>query len=158
LSQAQAAADSASTTVTACATERLAGDDRALAFLSDLGAKSSCREDVRIDLKSIDQWSRALAAFRASEVRSRVKTVYQTRLYDTDSIHSMATEDATSQKEALKCELQTLFTEIASVAEMVVDHELRTPTLQSAARSKRERDEKQHEHLDYVHTLLLSVC
>lgn len=157
LSNAQSDTDSARAAITACASECLAGDDYALALLSDSGSILSPGEGSKADLKSIDQWSRALVTFRASEVRSRVKTVYQIHLRDTDNALAISAEDAASQREALEGELETLFAEIASVAGMVVDHELRNPILQGINRSKQEADKRQREHSNYVGLLFL-VC
>jgi prefoldin subunit 5 len=58
------------------------------------------------------------------------------------------------QKEALKAELETLHSEIASVAEMVAEHELRKPLIDATKQKDRERSQARSTWLTYVGQLV----
>ncbi|KAK3068409.1 hypothetical protein LTS18_000676, partial [Coniosporium uncinatum] len=136
--------------LTAYATDRLALDNRKLEAMSDLSSKIDPISDHRTDQKVIEQWCQALIAFRALEMKTRVETIYHTKLAESQNgaVHDGDAEPH-AEKEALEAELQSLRDEIASVAEMVVDHDLRLPILTSVQNSERSREQSRQAWLAY---------
>jgi hypothetical protein len=104
------------------------------------------------DEKSIEQWCKAIISFRTGEIKARVDAVYLNRLSDNISNGGSDTPDEELQqrKAALQAEMEELHVEIASVAEMVVEHELRKPMNEMKERQDREITQARAAWLNYV--------
>jgi len=141
------------------ASDRLSLDDRKLEAMFNLSGKIEPAHSQGTGQKAIEQWCQALIRFRTSEIKTRVETIYQTKLAD---VQQNTTADGESdpqiEKDALEAELQTLRDEISSVAEMVVDHDLRSPISTSVQNSERSKDQSRHEWLAYIHSSLNFMC
>ncbi|KAK3068403.1 hypothetical protein LTS18_000677, partial [Coniosporium uncinatum] len=136
--------------LTAYASDRLSLDNRKLEAMSDLSSKIDPISAHRTDQKVIKQWCQALITFRALEIKTRVETIYHTKLAESQN-GAVRDGDAEphAEKEALEAELQSLRDEIASVAEMVVDHDLRLPIFTSVQNSERSREQWRQAWLAY---------
>lgn len=101
---------------------------------------------------SIDQWCQAIISFRTAEVKAKVDAAYLNSLANSspDDFPEGSKEDLRERKAALQAELETLHSEIASVAEMVVEHELRKPMTDIKERKDRERTLARSAWLNYV--------
>ncbi|OCK82052.1 hypothetical protein K432DRAFT_349774 [Lepidopterella palustris CBS 459.81] len=132
--------------------ERLASDDKILTALPNIASNIGSNTEVSSETKSIDQWCQAIASFRAAEIKARVDSTYQTKLLSRDDLSFVngSQDELFVEKQALQGELETLYTEIASVAEMVVDRELREPIRQAKERSEGQRQQAQCAWLTYV--------
>lgn len=133
-------------------TERLASDDKILTALPGIVSKIVTEPETSEDEKSVEQWCNAIISFRTTEIKARVDAVYLHSLEnDSQDVLLDATEDELQErKEALQAELETLHSEIASVAEMVVEHELRKPMMERKERKGRERIQARAAWLKYV--------
>lgn len=102
--------------------------------------------------KSIEQWCKAIVSFRTGEIKARVDAVYLNSLANQASNGRSDTPDEEFQqrKIALQAELEELHSEIASVAEMVVEHELRKPMNEMKDRRDGEVKQARGAWLNYV--------
>lgn len=133
-------------------TERLTADDRLLTGIAKLAPKLQQAPEDYDGLKSVEQRCRALVAFRTAEIKTRVDALYRQSLhsYSGENVVRRSVEEFTAERDELKAELETLHAEIASVAEMVVEHELREPILRSLKRSKESQLAEQEKWSAYV--------
>ncbi|KAF2272485.1 uncharacterized protein EI97DRAFT_436864 [Westerdykella ornata] len=132
--------------------ERLASDDKILANLPGIVSKILTEPVVSEDEKSVEQWCKAIVSFRTAEIKARVDTVYLRSLTNDspDRLPNAPEEELRQRKEELQAELETLHSEISSVAEMVVEHELRKPMTDMKERKEREREQARSAWLNYV--------
>ncbi|KAH8729043.1 hypothetical protein GQ44DRAFT_756929 [Phaeosphaeriaceae sp. PMI808] len=140
-------------TIKSYLTERLASDDQILSKLPGIVSKLvTGLDDENEDDKSIDQWCKAIVSFRTSEIKARVDAVYLRNLSEQSSNGhpNVSDEELKGQKAALQAEMEDLHSEIASVAEMVVEHELRKPMNEMKERKEREMTQARRAWLDYV--------
>ena len=139
-------------------TERLSSDDRMLAALPQITANIGTNPKIIGEAKSSDQWCRAIMSFRSAGIKAKVDSTYQLNLSDCvdANLPTGSQEELLAEKKTLQGELETLYAEIPSVTEMVVEHELREPLLRTKALSEDQRKEAQRAWLIYVITLLIS--
>lgn len=152
LFESQQEIETAKATIKSYLSERLASDDQILSRLPGIVSKLVTEIEASEDEKSIEQWCKAIISFRTSEIKARVDTVYLNTLAEhTTNGHSDASEqDLQERKAALQAELEELHSEIASVAEMVVEHELRKPMNEMKERRDREVTQARSAWLNYV--------
>ncbi|KAF2098791.1 hypothetical protein NA57DRAFT_76030 [Rhizodiscina lignyota] len=133
------------------ASERLSSDDQTLEAISKLDLQNSQGPQMT-DTKIIEQWCRSLVSFRTAEVKARIESIYNSAVTEASegAVDTSLDSNSQQEKDALQSELQTLREEIASVAEMVVENELRKPVVTFIERSASERVRAQREWLDYV--------
>lgn len=136
--------------------ERLASDDQILSRLPGIVSQIVTEPEVSEDEKSIEQWCKAIISYRTAEIKAKVDSVYLTSLTDhsADDLLTASEEELEERKAALKAELEDLHTEIASVAEMVVEHELRKPMMDMRGRKERDAVQARRAWLNYVVTTL----
>lgn len=159
LSETQREIDTEKFTLKSYLAERFSSDDQILSRLPGIVAQIVTESEVSQDEKSIEQWCKAIISFRAAEIKARVDTVYLNSLSDQScnrSSHNSAT-DLSEQKRALQAEMEVLHEEIASVAEMVVEHEIRKPVIDMRDRQIQEKTQARTAWLNYVSTILSSV-
>jgi signal recognition particle GTPase len=134
--------------------ERLGSDDQILSKLPGIVSKLIAEVESSEDEKSIEQWCKAIISFRTGEIKARVDAVYLNSLSDNISNGSSDTSDEELQqrKAALQAEMEELHMEIASVAEMVVEHELRKPMNEMKERQDRDMTQARTAWLNYVCT------
>jgi NADP-dependent 3-hydroxy acid dehydrogenase YdfG len=73
-------------------------------------------------------------------------------------LSSASDSELQQRKQALQAELEELHVEVASVAEMVVEHELRKPMTDSKDRKEKERTLARAAWLNYVCTVTVFNC
>lgn len=132
--------------------ERLASDDQILSRLPNIVSTIVTEVEVSEDEKSVEQWCKAIISFRTAEVKARVDTIYLNSLSEKTDGRLPSDSDAELQerKEALQAEMEELHAEVASIAEMVVEHELRKPMVNIKERNEKERSLAQTAWLNYV--------
>jgi hypothetical protein len=132
--------------------ERLASDDQILSRLPGIVSKLTVEPESSEDEKSIEQWCKAIVSFRTGEIKARVDAVYLNSLSEMNPNDRSDTTDEELQgrKAALQAEMEELHSEIASVAEMVVEHELRKPMNEMKERKDRETSQARAAWLNYV--------
>jgi hypothetical protein len=132
--------------------ERLASDDQILGRLPGIVSKLTMEPEGSEDEKSIEQWCKAIVSFRTGEIKARVDAVYLNSLSETNPNDRSDTtdEELKERKAALQAEMEELHSEIASVAEMVVEHELRKPMNEMKERKDREISQARGAWLNYV--------
>lgn len=137
-------------------TERLVSDDQILSRLPAIVSQILTELEISEDEKSIEQWCNAIISYRTAEIKAKVDTVYLTSLtnYSADDLPTASEGHLSERKAALQAELEDLHTEIASVAEMVVEHELRKPMTEMKERKGRENMQARSAWLRYVVTTL----
>lgn len=140
-------------------TERLSSDDKILSALPGIVAKILTDSEVHEDEKSVDQWCQAIVSFRTAEIKARVETIYLDSLNKAppNELSSATESDLQEQKDALQVELDTLHSEIASVAEMVVEHELGKPLNEIKERKDRDKTQARGAWITYVCTPLYKM-
>ena len=123
--------------------ERFASDDQILSRLPGLVSQIVSEPEASEDEKSIEQWCKAIVSFRTAEIKARVDTIYLTNVaQQTQAGSAGETEtELRERKAALQAELEELHSEIASVTEMVVEHEIRKPM--ADVKERRDRDGRQ---------------
>lgn len=138
-------------------TERLSSDDQILSRLPNIVSTIVTEAEVGEDERSVEQWCKAIISFRTAEIKSRVDAVYLNSLSEkTDGHLPTGTEAELQQrKDALQAEMEELHTEVASIAEMVVEHELRKPMADIKERKEKERGLARKAWLNYVCAYLL---
>ncbi|KAF2443095.1 hypothetical protein P171DRAFT_416491 [Karstenula rhodostoma CBS 690.94] len=148
--------DAEKSTLRSYLTERLASDDQILSRLPAIVSQIVTEPEISEDEKSIEQWCKAIISYRTAEVKAKVDAVYLTSLtdYSPEDLPVASEEELEERKAALKAELEDLHTEIASVAEMVIDHELRKPMMDMQERKERDATQARSAWLNYVVTTL----
>jgi len=133
-------------------TERLASDDQILNRLPALVSQIATEPETNEDEKSIEQWFKAIVSYRTAEVKAKVDTVYLESLSSCtpSDVPDASEEELLAQKEALQTELDDLHTEIASITEMVLEHEMRKPMMDLKQRKEAERIQARAAWLNYV--------
>lgn len=132
--------------------ERLTSDDQILSRLPNMVSTIVSETEISEDEKSVDQWCKAIVSFRTAEIKARVDAVYLESL-SKEASHTTTNESDTElqvRKEALQAELEELHAEVASIAEMVVEHELRKPMVDVKERREKERSLARTAWLNYV--------
>jgi chromosome segregation ATPase len=144
--------DGEKSTLKSYLTERLASDDQILSKVPGIVSKIASEPEASQDENSIDQWCQAIVFFRTAEVKAKVDVAYLNSLTNssTDDLPTVSEEELKERKADLQAELETLHSEIASVAEMVVEHELRKPMTDIKDRKDRERTQARSAWLNYV--------
>lgn len=152
LNESQREVDTEKSTIKSYLSERLVSDDQILSRLPGIVSKLVTEPEVSEDERSIEQWCKAIIAFRTDEIKARVDAVYLETVSDQLSNgHSDAPiGELKERKAALQAELEELHSEIASVAEMVVEHELRKPMNEMKERKEREVTQARGAWLNYV--------
>jgi hypothetical protein len=109
--------------------------------------------------KFTEHWCKALISFRTAEIKARVDTVYLKSLSDqvSSELSSASNPELQQRKQALQAELEDLHVEVASIAEMVVDHELRKPVNESKERKEKEWTLARTAWLNYVRIILIRI-
>ncbi|KAF9694117.1 hypothetical protein EKO04_007787 [Ascochyta lentis] len=132
--------------------ERLTSDDQILSRLPNIVSTIVSEPEVSEDERSVEQWCKAIISFRTAEIKARVDTVYLTSLSEKTDRSTSRESDAELQerKGALQAELEELHAEVASIAEMVVEHELRKPMADVKERKEKERTLARTAWLNYV--------
>lgn len=144
--------DTEKSTVKSYLSERLGSDDQILSRLPGIVSKLVVEHENSGDEKAIEQWCNAIISFRTGEIKARVDAVYMHSLADRNGEVGSGTSDdeLKERKTALQAELEELHSEIASVAEMVVEHELRKPMKEMKDRKEREVTQARGAWLNYV--------
>jgi hypothetical protein len=144
--------DTEKSTLRGYLSERFASDDQILSRLPGLVSQIVTDPEVSEDEKSIEQWCKAIISFRAAEIKARVDTVYLTNVSGNsrNGEPDEPEEDLEKRKVALQAELEELHSEIASVAEMVVEHDIRKPMTEMKERKDREKTQARTAWLNYV--------
>jgi hypothetical protein len=152
MSDSQREIDSEKSTLRSYLSERFASDDQILSRLPGLVAQIVTDPEVSEDEKSIEQWCKAIVSFRTAEIKARVDTVYLTNISSNshDGVPDEPEEDLKERKVALQAELEELHSEIASVAEMIVEHDIRKPMTDMRERKDRDRTQARTAWLTYV--------
>lgn len=152
LTESQREIDTEKSTIKSYLSERIASDDQILSRLPGIVSKLATEVQVSEDEKAVEQWCKAIISFRTGEIKARVDAVYLSTLAENVSNgHSDASEEElTERKGALQAELEELHSEIASVAEMVVEHELRKPMNEMKEQKEREVTQARGAWLNYV--------
>lgn len=135
--------------------ERFSSDDQILSRLPGIVSHVVTQPQSSQDEASVEQWCKAIVSFRTSEIKTRVDAVYLNSL--STSLSNGNAEDSDEElkgrKAALQAEMEELHAEIASVAEMVVEHELRKPLNELKSRKDREETQARGAWLKYVRGL-----
>ncbi|KAF2105797.1 hypothetical protein BDV96DRAFT_655271 [Lophiotrema nucula] len=133
-------------------TERLASDDKILTALPAIVSKVVTEPEVSEDEKLIEQWCKAIVSFRTAEVKARVDAVYIESLNKPvpENLKDTPENELRERKEALQAELETLHTEITSVADMVVEHEIGKPMNDIKERKERDKVHARTAWLKYI--------
>lgn len=152
LADAQREIDSERSSLKSYVAERLASDDQILSRLPNIVSTIVTEPEVSEDEKSMEQWCKAIISFRTAEVKARVDAVYLNSLSEKTNGHLPRESDAELQqrKGSLQAEMEELHAEVASIAEMVVEHELRKPMLGVKERQEKERTLARTAWLNYV--------
>lgn len=148
--------DAEKSTLTSHLNERLASDDQILSRLPSIVSQILAKPEANQDENSIEQWCKAIISYRTAEIKAKVDTVYLTSVanHSADELPAASEEELRERKAALQAELEDLHTEIASIAEMVVEHEFRKPMMDSKERKEREKSQARSAWLNYVVTTL----
>jgi hypothetical protein len=156
MADAQREIDSEMSTLKSYLSERLTSDDQILSRLPKLVSQIVTEPGVSEDDESMEQWCKAIVSFRAAEIKARVDTVFLTHAAGDaqNGLLQEAEDDCKERKMALQAELEELHSEIASVAEMVVEHEIRKPMIEMKERKDRDRTQARTAWLNYVSSVL----
>jgi hypothetical protein len=89
---------------------------------------------------------------------AKVDTVYLNSLsnYSLKDLPDVSENELNERKVALQAELDDLHSEIASIAEMVMEHEIRKPMVEAKEREERERTQTRAAWLQYVWLQIIS--
>jgi hypothetical protein len=152
LTESQREVDTDKSTIKSYLSERLASDDQILSKLPGIVSKLVTEAEVSQDERSIEQWCKAIVSFRTGEIKARVDAVFLNTLAEQAANgHSDTSDEGLKEcKVALQAELEELHSEIASVAEMVVEHELKKPMNEMKERKDREVTQARGAWLNYV--------
>ncbi|ORY11314.1 hypothetical protein BCR34DRAFT_565430 [Clohesyomyces aquaticus] len=142
--------------LTSYVAERLASDDKILENLPGIVSKLMAEPQASEDEKSIDQWCRAIISFRTAEIKARIDAIYLNNLNASipKAVQDLSEDELLQEKAEIQKELESMHSEVAWVAESVVEHELRKPINELKERKGRERAEARNAWLDYVLTTL----
>ncbi|KAJ8110541.1 hypothetical protein OPT61_g6648 [Boeremia exigua] len=132
--------------------ERLASDDQILSRLPNIVSTIVADVEVSEDEKSMEQWCKAITSFRTAEIKARVDTVYLNSLSgkSNGSVAEGSDAELQERKASLQAELEELHVEVAAIAEMVVEHELRKPMIEVNERKEKDRTLARTAWLNYV--------
>ncbi|KAH6612126.1 hypothetical protein C7974DRAFT_347432 [Boeremia exigua] len=130
--------------------ERLASDDQILSRLPNIVSTIISEAEASGDEKSMEQWCKAIVSFKTAEIKARVDTVYMNSLSGESNSNAADEPELQRRKDALQAELEELHAEVASIAEMVVEHELRKPMVDDKKRKEKERTLARTAWLSYV--------
>jgi len=153
LAETQQEIGSDKSTIGSYLSERFASDDQILGRLPGIVSTLVTEPEGSEDEKSIEQWCKAIIAFRSSEIKARVDTIFLRSLSNHSSTgrsHTVSDEELAERKVALQAELEELHSEIASIAEMVVEHELRKPMNEMRERKNQSITQARSAWLNYV--------
>ena len=144
--------DSDKSTLKSYVAERLTSDDQILSRLPNMVSTIVSETEASEDEKFVEQWCKAIISFRAAEIKARVDTVYLESLSEKTKRNMSNESEAElhTRKVALQAELEELHAEVASIAEMVVEHELRKPMVDVKERKEKERSLARTAWLNYV--------
>ncbi|OMP87211.1 hypothetical protein BK809_0007297 [Diplodia seriata] len=147
---------SAASGLTSVVNDRFTSDDRMLSAISKLSSRIEPPVEEQFDVQTIDKWCTSLVSFRAASIRARVERIFQETLENGGHSEEarQSGEEALTEKDALREELETLHSEITSVAEMGVEQELRRPILQTLEQGQGQQKRLQIRWLDYVSSML----
>jgi hypothetical protein len=159
LVESQKEIDTEKSAIKAYLQERLTSDDQILSRLPGIVSKLVAELESSEDEKSAEQWCNAIISFRTGEIKARVDTVFLRNLSNDEMNGRSHTPDKEllERKAALQAEMEELHSEIASVAEMVVEHELRKPMNEMKERKNREVIQARGAWLNYVRLELVCV-
>ncbi|OJD29563.1 uncharacterized protein BKCO1_7700014 [Diplodia corticola] len=143
---------SAASSLTAVVNDRFTSDDRMLSAVSKLSSKLEPPSEEQFDFQTINKWCTSLVSFRAAGIRVRVERIFQETLTNDDYSEEarQPADEALAEKEELKEELETLHSEITSVAQMGVEQELRRPIFQTLEQGQGQQKRLQIRWLDYI--------
>ncbi|KAL0257175.1 hypothetical protein SLS55_007985 [Diplodia seriata] len=143
---------SAASGLTSVVNDRFTSDDRMLSAISKLSSRIEPPVEEQFDVQTIDKWCTSLVSFRAASIRARVERIFQETLENGGHSEEarQSGEEALTEKDALREELETLHSEITSVAEMGVEQELRRPILQTLEQGQGQQKRLQIRWLDYI--------
>ena len=152
MTDAQREIDSEKSTLKSYLSERFTSDDQILSRLPKLVSQIVTEPEVSEDEKSMEQWCMAIVSFRAAEIKARVDAVFLTNASgdSQNGLSEEAEDDFKERKVALQAELEELHSEIASVAEMVVEHEIRKPMTEMKERKEKDTMRARTAWLNYV--------
>ncbi|CAO2652854.1 Nn.00g022650.m01.CDS01 [Neocucurbitaria sp. VM-36] len=152
LAEAQREIDTEKSTLKSYLAERLSSDDQILSRLPGIVSQIMTEPQASEDEKSVEQWCKAIIAFRTAEIKARVDTVYLNTLsgHSVEDSEKASNEEMMGRKAALQAEMEELHSEIASVAEMVVEHDIRKPMTEMKDRKDRENTQARGAWLSYV--------
>jgi hypothetical protein len=152
LTDARREIDSEKSALKSYVAERLSSDDQILSRLPNIVSTIVSEAEVSEDEKSMEQWCKAIISFRTAEIKARVDAVYLHSLSEktNDQLPSISDAELQQRKDALQAEMEELHTEVASIAEMVVEHELRKPMVEVKERKEKERTLARRAWLNYV--------
>jgi hypothetical protein len=152
LTDARREVDSEKSALKSYVAERLSSDDQILSRLPNIVSTIVTEAEVSEDERSVEQWCTAIISFRTAEIKARVDAVYLNSLSEkTNGRLPTGTEAELQQrKDALQAEMEELHAEVASIAEMVVEHELRKPMIDVKERKEKERALARTAWLNYV--------
>lgn len=104
------------------------------------------------DEKSVEQWCKAIVTYRTADMKSRVDSVYLNSLskFSPADLPNVSEQELSDRKAALQAELDDLHAEIASIAEMAVEHEIRKPVMDAKERTEKELTQARSSWLRYV--------
>lgn len=155
LTDTQREIDAQKATLKSYLAERLSSDDQILSRLPGIVSQIVTEPEVSEDEKSVEQWCKAIISYRTAEMTARVDTVYLNSLSNSspDDLPDVSEEELTERKAVLQAELEDLHSEIASIAEMVIEHEIRKPMMNVKERKERERKQARSAWLQYVRFL-----
>jgi hypothetical protein len=129
--------------------ENLNGDDRLLSRLQSLAANSSTtdEEDLKV-IERVEALSKKLSQLNADFIRTRLDRVYLENTLPQDT-KDRSDDDQDEETEAIRQDLDSLYSEIPSVVEMAIQEDLVNPILhaieqKSTSSNKRALDNLQH--------------
>lgn len=154
LNEAQRDVDLEKSTLKSYLAERLSSDDQILSRLPGIVSQIIAEDQVSEDEKSIEQWCKALVSFRTTEIKARVDAIFLDSLNPYGAQPEVSGADLNDQKAALQAEMEELHSEIASVAEMAVEHEIKKPLTEMRDRKNRDKTQARGAWLNYVGTCI----
>jgi hypothetical protein len=132
-------------------TDRLSSHDQVLTAVSKLAPKTHVAVQHSVSPQTIDKWCRHLVALRAQETKSRIDAIFLNEVLEhSDVLQNGHDAETTAERDELQAELKSLQDEIASVAEVVVAHEMRQPLLRYMRASTFQAKEDQKDWVGYI--------
>ncbi|EMD64780.1 hypothetical protein GGP41_002948 [Bipolaris sorokiniana] len=152
LADAQRESEADKSTLKSYLSERFASDDQILSKLPGLVSQIMTEPEASEDENSVEQWCKAIISFRTAEIKARVDTIYLTHATGGGQNGTSDEPEAElkERKAVLQAELEELHSEIASVATMVVEHEIRKPMADVKERKDRDMGQARSAWLNYV--------